>query len=252
MINYSIITTTYLRPEGLLKAMYSVFDQDYGAVEMIIVNDSPDYDYSTFEENVRVRELIKKSQIRYVKNSTNMGSNFSRNLGLSLVSKDADFIVFLDDDDWLIESCFVKISNFLNSNPRVDWLILDSYLDGKLLNSIKKQKSTYSYFIDYLLFKNIKGDCMHVIRSDASLQKRFCGFIKNGEEWFYFIQLPYQIRYVSIPGKIIGGYFEGGLTNTTRDSYKINTWILYNKTPWSQIRIKLYLILRIMCVIFWR
>ena len=72
--------------------------------EMIIVNDSPDADYTQVEHNILTHKL--KHKIHYYKNK-NEGVNFSRNFVLDHVTAKV-IILFLDDDDQLSEKALKK------------------------------------------------------------------------------------------------------------------------------------------------
>ena len=48
-MKFTIITPTYNRPDELARAVESVLGQTYQDFQMVIINDSPDYDYTSFE-----------------------------------------------------------------------------------------------------------------------------------------------------------------------------------------------------------
>jgi glycosyltransferase involved in cell wall biosynthesis len=221
-MKFSVITPTYRRPEMLLAAINSVFVSGKD-VTMIIVNDSPDFDYSTVEGDEFFIKLQKEGRIKYIKNPQNKGVNFSRNLALQNISSDTDFVMFLDDDDTLFPDAFSKIEDYLMQNKKINWLICDAYLEGRQFNVVKKQKQKYDFFWDILVLKNLKGDCAHVISRNLALSSKFSEVIKNGEEWLYFIQLKSDITYLPLKIKNIGGYLEDGLTVLNKNMYATNT-----------------------------
>ena len=181
-MKYSIIIPTYRRPDKLIRAINSVLNQGYQDFEIICVNDSPDFDYSTFDDFFV--NLKQKDNIKYILNEKNMGVNFSRNLALSKVSDDSDYIVFLDDDDWFNENALLDVDKYLSENRGVKWLVTNRCLVGEKLTKNIKNKNRLSYIFDYLIFKKIKGDATHVIKADIAKKIKFSEKIKNGEEWF--------------------------------------------------------------------
>lgn len=239
-MKYSIIIPTYKRPDKLIRAIKSVLNQSYQDFEIICVNDSPDFDYSVFDSFFM--NLEKKNKIKYILNEKNIGVNFSRNLALSKVSSDSDYVVFLDDDDWFNENALLDVDKYLVQNNGIKWLVTNRCLvDKKLTNNIKN-KNQLSYLFDYLIFKKIKGDATHVIKSDIAKKIRFSKKIKNGEEWFYFIQIPSKIDYVDFDTTMSEGYDEGGLNQSMKDVYKKNTRVLWGEV--NGFKMFLYMVLR--------
>lgn len=96
--NVTAIITTYKRDVSILKrAIESVLNQTYKNIDLIVVNDCPNFD-----DIESINKLIASygNQITYLINNENMGANASRNKGV-LESRN-EVIAFLDDDDiWL-------------------------------------------------------------------------------------------------------------------------------------------------------
>ena len=94
MVLFSVIITTYNRPEKLLRAIQSVVSQSTEMWELIIINDGSTQDYSNItsfiSNQTNIRYLWKKNEERCV----------ARNTGISLSS--GQFITFLDDDDYYL------------------------------------------------------------------------------------------------------------------------------------------------------
>ncbi len=227
-MKFSIITPTYKRPNELMRAIKSVLEQDYINWEMIIINDSPDFNYSSIENS----NILKDERIKYFKNKENMGVNYSRNFALENISPDSDYIIFLDDDDYLNKDAIEKI-NLELKKENINWLTTNRVKENlETITNIKpkyKNKKDFSYFCDYLIFKNISGDATHIIKKDIATKYKFSEKIKNGEEWFFFIQIPFYIIYRNINSTISGGYLEGGLTDELKNKYKKNTKILWKE-----------------------
>lgn len=227
-MKFSIITPTYKRPKELVRAVQSVLDQNYPDFEMVIVNDSPDFDYSEFENG----EGIKDNRIRYFKNEKNMGVNFTRNFALDKVSEDSDYIIFLDDDDWLNENCLSEAVKIIKENPNYSWYV-SNRADFKTNESITKNntnKKEINYLKDYLIFKKFKGDATHII-STKYKDIRFSKKVKQAEEWVYFSQIPEKFYYYNFNSTISIGYGNQGITNTYKNKKEKlkNTYHLYKE-----------------------
>ena len=110
----SIIIPNYNKSKYIEQTISSVFNQKYKDWECIIVDD-----FSSDNSVFIISSLIKnEKRFHLVKNSSNKGANFSRNLGLK--KSKGDFVLFLDADDVLHENCL---------NSRVKLLLCNSDLD---------------------------------------------------------------------------------------------------------------------------
>jgi len=89
---FSIIITTYNRPEKLKRAIESVVNQSFENYELIIVNDGSTSDYNTIEEYIKpfpqIKYFFKKNEERSI----------ARNFGVE--NSSGTWICFLDDDDY--------------------------------------------------------------------------------------------------------------------------------------------------------
>lgn len=197
---------------------------------MIIVNDSPLSDYTDIEKYI---EAKNDTRIKYFKNEKNSGVNFSRNFALENISMDSDYVIFLDDDDWLHPDALNDIENILTKNKKeergVDWLVTNRSVGDKSLTKNKTRRNRLNYFFDYLIFKRFTGDCTHTIASNIATKYRFSKLVKNGEEWTYFIQLPTDIYYQNINTTNSEGYAPLGLNSSMQKSYRENTRKLFGE-----------------------
>jgi len=91
----TVVITTYKREAFLVeRAIKSVLNQTYKNLEIIIVDDNPEFgDYSKSIKNFSE----KYSNIKYIKNDGNKGAQVSRNNGI--LASQGEFVAFLDDDD---------------------------------------------------------------------------------------------------------------------------------------------------------
>ncbi len=273
-MKFSIITPTHNRPKELLRCVVSVlspspFPKERGAaqtnleVKIIIINDSPEYDYSIFENDKDIIEAIENKKIIYIKNKENKGKNYSCNLALAQIVTDRysvdnnHYIILLDDDDWLslnalddIEKEILLLNNSQKSKHRVKWLVTNRALEnGERLtkNNTNKQISSgvfkINYFWDYLITRKFSGDATHIIDAQLAKQASFSKYIKNGEEWYYFAQLTTAFIYKDLNTTITDGYQINGLTDKLKSKYIENTYLLWRDKLLNN-KIFIYLILR--------
>lgn len=90
MRSVSVVIPSYNRGATLMRAIKSVFAQDYPISEIIVVDDNSTDD---------TREILEKlgSRVTWFVNPTNMGSQYSRNRGVT--ASTGEFVAFLDSDD---------------------------------------------------------------------------------------------------------------------------------------------------------
>lgn len=203
-MKFSIITPTYNRANLLTRAVESALKQSYTNWEMIIVNDSPDDErYNSFEKNNSDQRII------YLKNDQNAGVNFSRNRALDNVSKNSDWVIFLDDDDYLTPDALATFCDLIQGHPDKKWFVTNLRLvNGKTATSFPKSNTSYSYALEYLILKRCKGDVTHCLGIKLINASRFSKYIKQAEEWLFFYQigLKEKMYYQDHVTKIIAEY----------------------------------------------
>ena len=127
----SVVITTHERKASILKeAIESVLNQTYTDIELIVVNDAPDY-----LDREKIDSLVKEynTKVNYIINYEGGGANASRNLG-ALKAK-GEFISFLDDDDYWRIDRIEKVVNALNDGYDVvyhDIIIFDEKRERRL------------------------------------------------------------------------------------------------------------------------
>jgi len=241
-MKYSIITPSYDQPVKARRCIESLLAQPHLDWELIFINDSPSVDYS------QVRNLVSSDdRITYIENDQNRGSNFSRNKGLQKISQDVDYVIFLDDDDWLASDSLADLQILLQKHDFPDWLVSNrARSSGVPLTQIKKdlRNKSISYWWSYLIKKNITGDATHCI-SRKSLERDnplFSKQVKNGEEWYFFSQISPRFIYEPINSSLTDGYSSEGLNQKMQTTYCQNTFLLWREK--RNLKIFAYLLLR--------
>lgn len=215
-MRFSIITPTYKRADKLERAVKSLLNQTYIDWEMIIVNDSPtDDSYRDFASS------INDPRIHYHVNDINRGVNYTRNYALDKVSADSNWIIFLDDDDYLSPDALTTFNELIRKHPDNRWFVTNrAYTNGKPITKFGESDKPYSYALQYLILKKCKGDATHCIETKLIHKIRFSKHIKQAEEWLFFYQvgLHEKMFYHDHNSTISDGYDESGGLNFRKRS----------------------------------
>ncbi|MFA5997305.1 MAG: glycosyltransferase family 2 protein [Candidatus Paceibacterota bacterium] len=210
-MKFSIITPTYKRADKLTRAVESVLNQTYTNWEMIIVNDSPDdVSYSSFENSISDPRII------YLNNEQNSGVNYSRNRALDNISKDSDWVIFLDDDDYFATDALTTLHDLIQNHLNNKWFVTNrAQSNGSSLTHFPASDTSYPYAWDYLITKKCKGDATHCISTSLIKNIRFSKHIKQAEEWLFFYQigLREQMFYHNHNSTLTDGYNESSGLN---------------------------------------
>jgi len=204
--NFCIITTTYKRPEAVLKSVASVIAQTLSTWEMIVVIDDITSDYGSLKKS-----SDNSNHITYLQNEKNLGKNASVNRALTqLQTKNfAGYIIFLDDDDWLSLTCLEDFAQAIEQSPTQNWFV-SQRAHARTAEPFTKNttgRSLINYKYDYLLRRTFTGDATHCISFTQTKNIQFPTTIKNAEEWLYFAEVSViNPTFVYIPK--IGTYSE--------------------------------------------
>lgn len=152
----SVIVPTFNSEETILKTIKSIFEQKItNDIEIIIIDDNSTDKTINLVKSIKIKQKFK---IKIIQNKKNMGSGFSRKIGIK--KSRGYYIAFLDSDDYWLENKLKNQIKFMESIPNVVF--------------------TYS---DFLEEKNIRGKLMYfLIRTPnrVSLEKnKFINRIPN-------------------------------------------------------------------------
>ena len=112
-IDFSVIIPTFRRPRELVEAISSVFRQDDLAIEIFVIDDSPE---GSAEEAI---QGLRDSRIFYFKNPNPTGGvpSVVRNIGWPMAN--GTFVHFLDDDDIVTEGHYAAVKAAFAANPDI-------------------------------------------------------------------------------------------------------------------------------------
>ena len=125
---FAVVMPAYNTGDYISKALDSLINQSLDFkknIQVIIVNDASLDD---------TREIADKYQRKFPKNitvinnETNRGPAYARNVGLTHVN--AEFVNFLDSDDYISKHAFKKAYIFLNNHPEIDIVSIPIFYFG--------------------------------------------------------------------------------------------------------------------------
>lgn len=137
----SVIIATYHRDNELYDALFSLTNQSYKSIEVIVVDDNADHEW-----NSKVAAYIEKIRsesdlaINYIRNESNLGSAETRNTGIAAAN--GQYITFLDDDDiYLPEKIEMQLRDMIKEDA--DYGLTDLYLYDEKDEVIDKRIHSY-------------------------------------------------------------------------------------------------------------
>ncbi len=181
----SVIIPTYKQEKLLINAISSVLAQSYRNIELIVVDDNSD------ESNISIKSIIEQindKRLIYIKNTVNLGSARTRNVGINF-SK-GEYITFLDDDDeYYPDKVYTQLSEMMKNNSdysTTNMLLVNdkSEVIGKReRRQIKKCKSLFIYHMLY----HLTGTSTMMYKRNFLFRIGLFNSIDIGDE-FYLIQ----------------------------------------------------------------
>jgi len=209
----AVITPTFNRPTLLVDCIGKLQKQTYKNWIMIIVDDG-----SKTNTKEYISDLIQNdNRLYFFKLNENYGCNYARNYALNTIynhHSDIDYITFLDDDDYFKKDYFKNINSLFLEKGDKPWIVTKCI--DKNNNPITKIKHYGDMnYIDYLSTLSMNGDATMMISKNAIGKVRFSYKIKNGLEWYFFLQIAnkYKMFVVNIDSKVVD-YQSNGLSQS--------------------------------------
>ena len=133
----SVIIPIYNSQNTINKCVKSVLNQSFKDIELLLINDG------STDDSLSVIRKIKDKRIRII-DKKNEGVSKTRNLGIKVAS--GDYIMFVDNDDYLDEKCIEEFVNNIKDND----ILIGGYkrvTDNKTLFKCKLKDKKWSKYI---------------------------------------------------------------------------------------------------------
>lgn len=160
----SVIIPTYNREKTISESIYSVLNQTYTNIEVIIVDD-----YSE-DNTVQVVSEFSSKRVRIICNSENLGANASRNKGI--IAAEGNYIAFQDSDDIWCKNKLEKQMEIMLGERDVGVVYCDlcRHMDGYNTVLLGDEISEYDRnagISKYLLKTNIVGTVTLLVKKEC-------------------------------------------------------------------------------------
>ena len=203
----SVIIPTYKRSDMLGRAIDSVLEQTYDNVEVIVVDDNSDGDDFRKATSALMLQYVNNPKVHYIQHERNMNGSAARNTGI--IYSQGEYIAFLDDDDYFLNTKIEISVRFLMS--------ADECYGGVCTNYVKKNNS-YVYKIGnspgiyddcyQLLTKRVDyaaGSTLLCKRSTISKVGLFDASFVRHQDWEFLIRYfrSYKLRVLEDVGVVI-------------------------------------------------
>ena len=243
----SVVVATYRRDESLKKALRSLYQQTYPAIEIILVDDNADISW-----NEKVVEIIDEfrstnSEIsfRHIVNYENQGSANTRNIGIQAAN--GQYITFLDDDDlYLPEKINRQVRSMIQAQSDFSLTNLflynknDKLIDRRIRDYI--QNTDQSSLLQYHLMYHMTGTDSMMFKK--TYIKKIGGFppIDVGDEFYLMCEaIAGGGKFSCLDVCDIKAYIhtgEGGLSSGETKINGENQLYAYKKALFNQIDAK--------------
>ena len=238
----SVIMPTYNRENIIMHAINSVLNQTYPNFELIIVDDASN------DSTISLLKSIKDDRIKIFQNTENMGSSYSRNIGLK--NANGDIIMYLDsDNEWEPEYIKTMVGAFIEL-PDADALYSAQYL-YKSFNS-KPYAFRFTSYNKSLLHNHNYID-LNCFCHKSNILNEIGGFdesIRALVDWEFILRISNVFKIYSVPVNLSKYYnhdFENRISNLSYDYDEACKNILdKNKipiTPYSPLNKKISIII---------
>lgn len=188
----TVVMPTYKNNQSFQNAVFSILNQSYENLELIIIDDN--FDEEIKNNNKKIIYSLKDSRIKYVQNEDNIGSAASRNKAIWM--SNGEYITFLDDDDlYFPDKIKNQVLDMIKNDS--DFSACNVLLYNSTNKLIDKRSRNYLYngHKESLFVKHLKYHitCTDTLMFKTVFIKKINGFGESdlGDE-FYLMSKAFQ------------------------------------------------------------
>jgi GalNAc5-diNAcBac-PP-undecaprenol beta-1,3-glucosyltransferase len=179
-IKFSVVITTFDRPDYLAESLASVLKQTIPPFEIIVINDHSTTRYEP------ILDKLNAANVRYHVNDKSYGANYSRNKGIELAR--GDVIAFLDDDDiWFPEYLASVEQTYLNNSQAAGTTCGKRLMHDHSIDVVNKLNEVQE---DELRLGNTYCGMSGVtVLTSVAEETLFDEQLENGQDWDFFVRI---------------------------------------------------------------
>jgi len=193
----SVVVPAYNHEQYVEECLYSILDQNYPRLDLIVINDG-----SLDDTDQRIKHVLEENPSRFVYISkTNEGLIKTLNLGLKL-AKGEYFCEIASDDIFLADS-IIKRVDYLERHPDIEVVFADAY---RMDNNVKTEIPIFGKKEKYISSENTLQDLIEgkakIMFSSGMFRKTLLNRLGGFDEDFHYgedVAMWYQL---SIHAKI--------------------------------------------------
>lgn len=224
----SVIVPVYNAEKYIEKCLYSLTNQTYKNLEIIIVNDGSN------DKSQQIIEKIKLIDNRIILlNQTNCGVSKARNEGMKISL--GKYITFVDADDYVDKNYISILYNTLISNNAN--ISICKYVLNKKAKQTRKRNIEITSFdgkkatINMLLAKNFDSSvCCKLIESKLAKTEKFCERMQIAEDCLYYYNVFKKCNKISFANVATYYYIQnesGAISNISNE--KIDDLLMFER-----------------------
>lgn len=192
-LTFSVVITTFNRPDELREALEGVYAQIIKPKEVIVVNDASSLPY-----NDVIAQFSSEPTFTHIFLETSSGANKARNIGVEKAT--GDIIAFLDDDD-------IWMPDYLLEHRQAYERGADAVVSG--YQNLGEETQVFVQPADEVDAQILRtgnqycGMSGFSMRRELALKERFDEELPNGQDWDMYVRLVLSgYKLVNIPRAI--------------------------------------------------
>jgi hypothetical protein len=217
----SVILPTCDRPARLVDALESVLAQDYGHLEVVVVDDA-----STVPAETTVGSAAEDPRVRIMRLPSRSGAAGARNAGLTVAS--ADLVAFIDDDDrWLPQKVRRQVEAFVR-RPEIGLVTCDYFVvDESASESTVVYRGPSTFTAAQVQWMNFPGGFSFVMARRSALgdELRLDETFPSVEDWDLWLRCARKAPVEVIPEPLCHHVVHGGLSRPTSERGGIEVFL---------------------------
>lgn len=216
----SVIMTVYQRIDYLYESVLSILNQTYENLELIIVIEkSP----KTAEIEKYIKETLKDSRIRIIKNTEKLG--FAESLNVAIKHAKGKYIARMDDDDISLPTRIEKEVAYMNEHPEISivgsWMKMFMYSDELCVVPLNDMEIKSALLVGNPLFHPT------IMFREADIKKNNMFYSKEfiTEDYDLWTRMASKIKFANI-GEVLLKYRASKQNSTVQNRMVIHNSVI--------------------------